>query len=407
MRQRRQHQRGIVAVLVAIGLLALLAMAGLAIDTGLLVLNKSRLQSTVDSAALAAAKTLDETGSETQATLAANQVFTVNAARLRGASGAAVTVEYSSTLSPFVAESSPANYVRVRASNLSWRAGFVRVLGLDTLSTGASAVAGPSAPITGEACDLVPMMVCADMSAGANGDWGYSTDEVTLLKIASNAPSPVGPGNFQLIELGGSGANVVRQNLAGGYEGCIDLGGTVTTKPGNNTGPTAQGLNTRFGEYQGGGMNQTDYPADKITTQPNPRLDVASDGTTVILQGGRGGGTTVTNISQVSYRYSDYMADMEAQRFTNPSGKALRRVLALPIVNCTTMVNGHGTVPVVGVGCFYLLQQVVQRGNDNFVFGQYIEQCAADGTPGPAAGPIGGPGVYVIVLHNDPDSPDS
>ena len=55
----RRHQRGIVVVLVVMGLLALFAMVGLAIDTGHLILNKSRLQATVDSAALAAAKVLD------------------------------------------------------------------------------------------------------------------------------------------------------------------------------------------------------------------------------------------------------------------------------------------------------------------------------------------------------------
>ena len=79
MARTPRQQRGIVAVLVAIGLLALLAMAGLAIDTGHLVLNKSRLQSTVDAAALAAAKVLDQTGSRAQATAAARGVFALNA----------------------------------------------------------------------------------------------------------------------------------------------------------------------------------------------------------------------------------------------------------------------------------------------------------------------------------------
>ena len=55
------RQRGIVAVMVAIGLLALLAMVGLALDSGHAVLNKSRLQNTVDASALAAAKVLDST----------------------------------------------------------------------------------------------------------------------------------------------------------------------------------------------------------------------------------------------------------------------------------------------------------------------------------------------------------
>ena len=191
MARTPRQQRGIVAVLVAIGLLALLAMAGLAIDTGHLVLNKSRLQSTVDAAALAAAKVLDQTGSQTQATAAADSVFDLNAAELSGVvSSPSITVQYSNTLNPFAAGSTPANYVRVRADNFSMWTSFTRVVGFDELSTAASAVAGPSAPIgPGEACDLVPMMVCADMAAGEANDWGYTGNNVTLLKIASNAPS--------------------------------------------------------------------------------------------------------------------------------------------------------------------------------------------------------------------------
>jgi hypothetical protein len=408
----RRQQRGVVAVLVAVGLLALLVMVGLAIDTGHLVLNKSRLQSTVDAAALAAAKVLDQTESEPQATVAARGVFDLNAANQpelsRVLSGAAINVQYSKTLNPFAPGTTPPHYVRVRADNFSMWTSFTALLGFDELTTGASAVAGPSAPIGApEVCDLVPMLVCADMAAGAAGDWGYTGDNVTLLKLASNAPSGVGPGNFQLIELGGSGASVVRQRLAGGFDQCIDATGNVTTKTGNNVGPTTQGLNTRFGTYQGGGMNATDYPPDKITTEPNPGLDVASDGVTVVLKGGPANGTPVTDIDQVAYTYDDYKADMKAGSYTNPSGKAERRILALPIVDCTTMVNGHGTLPIAGIGCFFLLQKVEQKGNANFVYGEFLKQCVASGAPGPNPGPQPGWGIYKIVLHNDPASPDS
>ena len=106
---------------------------------------------------------------------------------------------------------------------------------------------------------------------------------MSLLKIGSNHSGPIGPGNFQLFELGGSGANIVRQNLAGAYEECIDPGSTITTKPGNNVGPTAQGLNTRFGQYQGGGMNAATSRPDIVTTEPT-RPVRRSDGSIVILQ---------------------------------------------------------------------------------------------------------------------------
>lgn len=409
MKPMRQQQRGIVVVLVVIGLLALLAMVGLALDTGHLMLNKSRLQATVDASALAAAKVLDLTGSEPQADTAARGTFDLNAADHpelgRALSGADITVQFSNTLNPFAPGTAPANYVRVFASDFTMWTSFASLVGITETSTAATAIAGPSAPIgPGEACDLVPMMVCGDPAAGAGNDWGYSRDNVTLLKIASNAPSGIGPGNFQLIELGAPGADVVRTNLAGGYETCIDPAATVTTKPGNNAGPTAQGLNTRFGEYQGGGMNQTNFPPDLVTTEPNPTLDVAPDGLTVIL---RGGNEPVTNISQVNYSHAQYETNLRNGPYNFPSGVARRRELAVPIVNCATIVNGQGTLPVLDFGCFFLMQRVVQRGNDNYVFSQYIGQCAAGGAPGPVPGPVGGPGVYRIVLHDDPASPDS
>src|SRR5688572_2099610 len=107
----RNSQRGAVAVLVAIAMGALLLMAGLALDMGHAFLNKTRLQNTVDAAALAAARTLDDTGNIGLATAEALQAFGSNAsatgnselaaAYASGAGSIQVTVEYSATLPPF------------------------------------------------------------------------------------------------------------------------------------------------------------------------------------------------------------------------------------------------------------------------------------------------------------------
>src|SRR2546423_1745474 len=74
-----RSQRGAAIVLIVIALLALLLMAGLALDGGHLMLNKTRLQNAVDAAALAGAKTLDETGNTGSATTQALQAFANNA----------------------------------------------------------------------------------------------------------------------------------------------------------------------------------------------------------------------------------------------------------------------------------------------------------------------------------------
>lgn len=413
-----QRQRGIVAVAVAVGLLALLAMVGFALDSGHLMLNKSRLQNTVDAAALSAAKVLDETGSEDQATAAARSVFNLNAAGhpelARVLDGDDIILQYSNTLEPWAPGTTPANYVRVVAQDFTMWTSFTSLVGITETRTAASAVAGPSAPVGltvgNEACDIAPMLACADTSAGAEGDWGYSGDEVTVLKLAAgdHDQGEVGPGNYYLIQLGGPGANIVRTNLAGGYGACVDPGTSVETQTGVEAGPVAQGLNTRFGRYQGP-VNATDYPPDKVTTATNPELAVSDDGTVTFRNGG-----PVTDMGDLSFKYDDYLNRLANGPFNFPDGVPKRRVLAVPFVDCSGENPGQSTLPVVGLGCFFLLQPVTQQGpsgggNNSNVFSEYVGQCAGDGTPGPVPDPdpLGGPGIYKIVLHNDPLSQDS
>ena len=111
----RRHERGAALVLVVIGMLALLAMAGLAIDTAHVLLNKSRLQSALDAAALAAAKSLSGSTNTTLADTKANLVFTANLAQYpelsRAVSGGlTLTTQYSSTLIPFNPGTAPATF---------------------------------------------------------------------------------------------------------------------------------------------------------------------------------------------------------------------------------------------------------------------------------------------------------
>jgi len=421
----RTSQHGIVAVILAIAMLPLLGMMGLALDSGHLLLNKSRLQETVDAAALAAAKVLDTTGSQAQATTAAQSVFDLNAANfpeLKGViSGANLVITYSNTLNPFVSPvpaGLSANYVRVVASGFKMWAGFVSLVGLNSLTTAASAVAGPSAPINqANACDVAPIMVCGDKTkpVTATSAYGYDSSKVTLLKVAAGTGSAVGPGNFQLIQVGGPGGADVRQ-AAAGTKSCLDGSNTVTTKPGNNVGPATQGFNTRFDQYQGP-VNPTDDPPDVVYSPAHVTSLTTPDGINVYQAG-----KLVTDASQLNYSYfgkdgkgsdpsSSYQSDLAtSSTWDNAKGTPGRRLVGVPIVDCSTIVNGQGTLNILpnGLGCFLLLQPLVQQGNKNYIFGQYVpggsHGCPGDGAAGPAAG---GSGLYKIVLHKDANSGDS
>jgi Flp pilus assembly protein TadG len=73
------RQRGVALPLIAAGLVALLAIVGLALDSSHALANKTRLQNFVDASALAAAKVLDDTANTAQATAAANSLLGLNA----------------------------------------------------------------------------------------------------------------------------------------------------------------------------------------------------------------------------------------------------------------------------------------------------------------------------------------
>lgn len=388
-----RRQRGVILPILAGGLLALLAVAALALDPSHAFLNKTRLQNSLDAGALAGAKVLETTKDEVNARAVAEQVFRRNAAEpgneelagaLQGA-GVAITVETSATLNPFVAGSGPAEYVRIRAQGLTLASWFAQVVGIADKNLGGSAVAGP-APV---ACpdNLVPMMICGDPSLP---NYGYEPNSVTVLKTsAGGTGSEVGPGNFQLIRLdGGPGADAVRAGLAGNYEqtGCSVMAseGVIETEPGNTIGPVAQGLNTRFGIYQGP-MSPADYPSDTVTTGAN---------------------YDPNNPAGLLYQHADYVADQQAGNYDFPDGVAGRRELAVAIGDCSETTNGQGQVPLLSFGCFFLLDPASHQGNTAEIYGQFIETCSANGTPG--VPPTSGLGVpRDIVLHKDPDSRDS
>jgi Flp pilus assembly protein TadG len=408
------RQRGAVMILFVAGMVAIIGIAGLALDGGHAMLSKTRLQNSVDAAALSAAKTLDETADTALAEAAALTMLGDNAnnagnrelGEAFGSGSLAVSVEFSSTLSPFVPGTVPAEYVRVRAENFALPVWFSVVLGITEKSVAASAVAGPS-PTINQACNIMPMMVCGDPAAGPPY-WGYAPGQPDVLK--SSTPSgdwDVGPGNFQLIRLGdGQGGADVREAMAGSFDGCLAGGDVVETEPGNTIGPVVQGLNTRFGRYLGpmSGMQST-YPPDVVTRQPTPALDYDSD-TDQITQNGQ----AITDGSEIDFGYDDYVARVESSSFDyQPSpagiGAYQRREAAVAIGDCSETTNGQGEIPLLGFGCFFLLQEAAQQGNESYVYGEFIEECRAGGMPGPA--PTTVPGPYVIQLYRDFASTDS
>ena len=414
-----QRERGVIMPLFAIAMLAILAIAGLALDGAHAMLSKTRLQNVVDAAALSAAKTLMLTSDPVLADAEARQTFAQNAglpgngALADAYNGGDITlsITFSQTLHPFVPGTSPEEYVRVAATDFRLPTWFIRVLGYDETNVAASAVAGPQyfatePPPGTEVCNIAPMMVCGDPGDPDDPDnpddsiFGYTLDEVDVLKQSSQGQ--IGPGNFQLFQLGDSASGAdVRDGMAGAYDQCLTVNASVTidTSPGNKIGPAFQGLNTRFGLYQGGGLNPDDYPPDVITTESLEDFSYDPDTDTIYY-----GDQPFDPNAQSFFDYYEYNDDVEDEaQDGNYEGTPYRRLLGVAVGDCTNVPNGQAEVPLLGFLCYYLIQTLpVGQGNEAEVYGQFISDpaCLVNGSasteppPGEAFG-------YKIVLYKD------
>jgi Flp pilus assembly protein TadG len=415
---RRNRQFGVAMPLVVIAMVAMLAIAGLALDSSHAFVNKTRLQNTVDAAALAAAKVYDQTTDTTASTIAANSVFGLNTDgngnfevdNSYDGGDITVTVQYSVTLNPFVS-SGIGPYVRVIATGFNIATGLSAVVGITDIDIDASAVAGPS-PAIDSACNIAPLVVCAN---SMDEDYfGFDQDDLMVLKPSPGDHNDVGPGNYKLLRLDCPGGDCVRNNMAGSYRACATTDQTIDTEPGVTAGPTSQGFNTRFGVYNGP-ISPDDYPPDVVTHEPpnSLRLDTFVDpvsGEDVIYRGNDQTDVVSTAGHIAGYDYSDYVSRTmntglhDNPTWGSPAGVEWRRIMAMPVADCSGDDTGQSTLDVKGFACYFMLQQI-GGGTDKNIFGQFVEGCLAGGSAGPTPG--AGPGPYLIQLYKDPDSGDS
>ncbi|WP_030131927.1 TadE/TadG family type IV pilus assembly protein [Pseudomonas sp. QTF5] len=421
-----RRQEGSVSVLMVIALAAILMVAGLALDAGHMLLNKTRLQNAVDAAALSGAKTLSQvTGginaaSATQAaalnTLNQNANAMGNnelATAIAGNSGTFAVVELSSSVYGPFAYPGPADakYVRVSVPSYNltgffWN--FVQTFGSGGLGNKRVAAIATAGPSPTSPCDLAPLMVCgnpdpAQYNPAADLYWGFHLGDLQVLKTAAGNSSAIGPGNFQLLDFG-SGGSTVREDLAGGGSVCRNVGQNVQTAPGNKVGPTSQGLNTRFGIYNGP-VSASDYPPDLVTTSSNPAIiyddsvnppQVKYQGQPVTSSNGdlTAGGNAILD-------YNDWRASVAAcvagGSGCQNNGVFERRMLKIVVGNCTGKQGGSTSIPVLGFGCYFVVQPMSGGGGDAQIFGQFVKECEGDNVPSPS--PENDSGPQIIQLY--------
>jgi hypothetical protein len=310
-----------------------------------------------------------------------------------------LVTQFSSTLNPFSPGTTPAKFVRTSVTGFATQMSLISVLGISSINVAGNAVAGPSPPIV-SACNVVPVFMCANPAQPPL--FGYQVDQVVGLNQVTGTTSAIGPGNYGLLSLGGNGANIVRDNLAGSYASCVSTGPNVPTEPGVAAGPVSQGINTRFNDYKAG-LSPATYPPDVINTAAH-QTTLTTDGSGNIKQGG----TVVTTASQLNFNYASYNALLTSKSYDTqpaPNGTAAfqRRILAVPLGDCTGAANGRNTVTVSGFACVFLLQQLPTGSNDT-IYGQIIKSCDSGGKPGTGGGTTG---PHIIELYKSAGSPDS
>jgi len=407
--QPPRRQRGIIVVATTVAMFALLMVAGYSINSGHILLNKTRLQNIVDTAALTAAKVLDQSQDTLQAEQAGFQSLLTNlaasgyeelAASINN-SGIAFIAEFSNTLVPFDPISAAPRFVRI---SLSANVPLSDFLLVTNKAVNATAVSGPSPILAGSACDIVPLMACGENELVCDDDgvcsnyYGYSPNDIIVMKMAAGDESEVGAGNFQLIRLpDGQGGAAVRENLAGGYSECITTSEPLETEPGNSVGPVVQGINMRFGSA-GGPLDADTYQADHVT-DIGDTISLNDDGSLNIPD-------DIFDYYDYDNKYQTYPVGQTYASSCPGSGQCYRRKLTIAIGQCDGTTNGQGTIdPVYGFGCFFLLQPVQQKGTEAQIFGQFVQGCTNYGsftqTPGV------GPAPTRIILYKNPDSVDA
>ena len=370
----------------------MIAMIGLALDTGSAFLDNTRLQNAVDSAAISAAVKLniDPVRNTANARKAGIAIFTEYISESNKSyidnhyKSGGLVFEFSKTYYPdFVPGSAEPAFVRVTYdSGTNFKTYFMKILGVDSVTLDVTAVAGP----VGLNCNVLPIAICATMTGDSENPnpldsdcsddacFGYNLyEKINLLhKTVCNNEScseddNLDAGNFGFINLPGlKGGKDIREALAEGVNACVS-GDIVDTNPGIKWGNAEKGIADRI-------------DGDKKTSEYTSTLN----------------------------NFQSYLAaDIDNQNGTN-----LYRERPVVIVDCRGLQNGSKEVPILTLGCIFVSEYAKNIGGNNpdleqgkYIFGELTKECPGSGAINALNPSLIGP--YKIILYKDERRTDS
>lgn len=421
MRIGRQHERGAVAIIVAVSLAVLVAFAGLALDLGHLYVNKSELQNAADACALAAANELvcDASGG---GTCPASYLLNAENAGMfasrqnkkdfqKGTVAiAAADVRFNTALAPnsgYLSRAGGASpnskYAMCIARATGITPWFMGVLGIGASDVTASAVATLAA---GQAfCNAAPMGICKKVGSSAPS-YGYTVGEWvgSSFNSGGNGNDSL-TGNFRWVDFtpNAGGNSEIRDQLAGSGAACGIKVGSNVQQPGTQQGAKSA-YNTRFGMYPNGANAYTLQTAPPDRTgyaYPNkaPGSPVIGVGTSAYSDY-RSRQASNTPFTNNQYGVSGPGGNISGNPITSADHKtygAERRLVAVPVVDC----DAGNTVPILGMACALMLNPM-SNGASGTIYLEYrglasspSSPCRIAGVPGGASGT--GPRVPTLV----------
>lgn len=408
---KRNGERGSVLAVATIGMLAFILAVGLCVDISHLYLINTELQNAADAAALSAASALNssahgiEVATDRAVTAMNNYEFngtsaTITRSDVRFAVNLSAFDGGGTGLSEADAIASPTNirFVQVTVPPKTISIFFAGMaMGGNTIGMSRKAVAGQSVAIN-YYCNLAPLSVVQDDATGAplNPEAGCPNQTVFTigctytLRLPSNGGGngngnggngngngngnndnggSISAGNYLILAIDNdTGGNDARQRLALTGKSCYTINQCVSTEPGISSGPVRQGINVRFDDFQGGGLDPATAPPD-------------------------------TNI-RASINYDQYISG-QGQYFTAPShtGITNRRVMLVPIINKSQYDQGRNEVCIGRIGAFFI-RDPVPGGNGGDIRAEYIGNriTLGDGGYNPG-GAAGDPQLTVAVLY--------
>ncbi|MCA1591698.1 MAG: pilus assembly protein TadG-related protein [Acidobacteria bacterium] len=370
----RRRERGSVLALSTFGMLAFLLATGMCVDLGHFYLVKNELQNAADSAALAGASSLNsDDGGITKATDVAVSALNSYEFSKQATAIQRADVRFAVNLSDFdngsdLSESSAKpvaskiRFVKVTVPNKAVKVFFASFVLGGSHDVGATAVAGMSvAPNYFE--HILPVTVITSND-------GQDILPGNLYTIRRAPANFVSPGDYQILNIDGSGGSDDRVGLANGVHSQVGVGDTVPTKPGVTAGAVRQGINTRFGDYSSG-LDPAIYPPDA-----NVREGITYQQYLDSQQPGQQGGSIF-------------------QAPTRGTGVSGRRVVLIPIIKESEFDGGRTNVQIFRIGAFFL-RSSVGGGNGGDLQVEYIGLRTVVGAGG--YDPNGGPGMQELAI---------